>query len=424
VIIRRPGEKDQVIRLDSAHTKEALAKARVELQKATGAIQERMKEMQGKLSELRLNEEPLRLNTLALWNGELAAENLVAPMFKGFTAMMRQPHLGVTVSTLPRESDKFGAYIQAVTPGSPADKAGIMSGDIITRIAGKSLTEKDLKDDSGPGVRLVSIIGTLTVGKPVDVELRRGTQTKSVKVTPDEGEAGAIAQMAPAVAELSRLPLERLNQALTLQTRVPWNTDAQPFSVFSNGNGGTFSFSFGNNGLFASYELAPLNPKLGAYFGATEGVLVVNNRTADEALTTSSAPPREVVTRKIQGRDTTMTLSTAPRAGVIPPGTVQLRVDTIRIAGRPDSVRPRISVRGGRTDQNPTYIDGVPVTPRRAAPINIGLEPGDVIVSVDGRKVTNPGQLMRIVGSYEHNDEFKLQIMRQKHAETLTVKMP
>src|ERR1019366_3906141 len=75
-----------------------------------------------------------------------------------------------------------------------------------------------------------------------------------------------------------------------------------------------------------------------------------------------------------------------------------------------------------------TYIDGAPgqsgYWARRQVPVNIGLEPGDVIVSVDGRKVSNPSQLMRIVGTYEHNDEFKLQIMRQKHAETLTVKMP
>ena len=58
-------------------------------------------------------------------------------------------------------------------------------------------------------------------------------------------------------------------------------------------------------------------------------------------------------------------------------------------------------------------------TPQVALPrwVDIGL-------SVDGRKVTSPSQLMRIVGTYEHNDEFKLQIMRQKRAETLTVKMP
>jgi S1-C subfamily serine protease len=54
----------------------------------------------------------------------------------------------------------------------------------------------------------------------------------------------------------------------------------------------------------------------------------------------------------------------------------------------------------------------------------LGLEPGDVIVSVDGRKVTTPSQLMRIVSTYDRGDEFKLQIMRQKRAEALTVKMP
>jgi hypothetical protein len=430
IIIRRPGEKDQVIRLDSARTREALAKAKVQLQTATGALQQRVQELQGKVSELRLNEEPLRLNTLALRNGELAAEGLVAPLMKSFAAILRQPHLGILVATTPRETDKYGAYVSAVTPGSPAEKAGIMSGDIITKIAGKSLTEKDPKDDSGPGVRLVSIIGTLTVGKPVDVELRRGTQNKTVKVTPDDGDAGAIAQ-----AELGvRLPLALdLNRALTLRTRQPWNTDPQPFNVFSNGNGGAFSFSFGNNGLFASYELAPLNEKLGAYFGTSEGVLVVTNRSIQGFEEASIAMPRDVVMGRMQTDSLRAmprqmdSVRATPRAGGVVMGRPVTRVDTIRVPGRPDSIRTRTIVRGSRVDENPTFIDGVQVRPGAYSarkPVNIGLEPGDVIVSVDGRKVSNPGQLMRIVGSYEHNDEFKLQIMRQKHAETLTVKMP
>ncbi len=52
------------------------------------------------------------------------------------------------------------------------------------------------------------------------------------------------------------------------------------FNLFT-GDGGGFGYAFGNNGLFASYELAPLNEKLGAYFGTTEGVLVVNNHVFD-----------------------------------------------------------------------------------------------------------------------------------------------
>jgi S1-C subfamily serine protease len=54
----------------------------------------------------------------------------------------------------------------------------------------------------------------------------------------------------------------------------------------------------------------------------------------------------------------------------------------------------------------------------------LGLIPGDVVTAVDGRKVTSPSQLMRILRTYEQGEEFKLQIMRQKRAESVTGKMP
>jgi S1-C subfamily serine protease len=54
----------------------------------------------------------------------------------------------------------------------------------------------------------------------------------------------------------------------------------------------------------------------------------------------------------------------------------------------------------------------------------LGLLPGDVVTAVDGRKVTSPSQLMRILRTYEKGEEFKLQIMRQKRAETVAGKMP
>jgi membrane-associated protease RseP (regulator of RpoE activity) len=411
VIIRRPGEADQVIHLDSARAKEALAKARVDLQKATTAIEQRVQEMQGELNGLRLTQEPLRLNTLALRNGALAAESLLAPMFKDLAAIWRQPHLGVVVATAPRETDKYGAYINAVTPGSPAEKAGIMSGDIIMKLAGKSLTEKDAKDDSGPGLRLISIIATLTVGKPVELELRRGTQNKTLKITPIEDDGGAIAKMAPSVAQLSRLPMERLNQTAPFGGDMPGRMalEAPQFNVFSLDNGG-LNYSFGNNGLFASYELAPLNAKLGAYFGTSDGVLVVN-------------------TGAMRGAEEASTPATAPRAsaGRVSRDTALMRTGNMTCDTASNANSSTISCRG-TGGAGVTYIDGAPgqsgYWARRQVPVNIGLEPGDVIVSVDGRKVSNPSQLMRIVGTYEHNDEFKLQIMRQKHAETLTVKMP
>lgn len=47
----------------------------------------------------------------------------------------------------------------------------------------------------------------------------------------------------------------------------------------------------------------------------------------------------------------------------------------------------------------------------------LGLKPGDVVLSVDGRKVLLPGQLFRVLQSYEPGEVFKLEIMRRKKRE-------
>jgi len=49
----------------------------------------------------------------------------------------------------------------------------------------------------------------------------------------------------------------------------------------------------------------------------------------------------------------------------------------------------------------------------------LGLKPGDVVFTVDGRKVRAPAQLFRVLESYEPGEEFKLDIMRMKKRETL-----
>jgi S1-C subfamily serine protease len=54
----------------------------------------------------------------------------------------------------------------------------------------------------------------------------------------------------------------------------------------------------------------------------------------------------------------------------------------------------------------------------------LGLLPGDVVTAVDGRKVSSPSQLARILRTYEKGEEYKLQVMRQKKSETVTGKMP
>ena len=323
-------------------------------------------------------------------------------MMKHIAALQRQPHLGIGVDTRPRDTDKWGAYVDMVTPGSPADKAGILSGDIIMRIAGKSLTERPAKgegrEESSPGLRLINIVSQLEAGKPVDVELRRGSQNRTVKITPvEDDDMAAIARVMPDRSPVAgRLAWTMPGRSLggTLAPEPMTQFDAPSMSIFSDGAPGSYFYSFDSNGLFANLELVSLNEKLGSYFGATEGVLVVSTE-AHRMFGEPVAMPRDVVVRK-RGDSTVVT----PRASG-------------GVGGR------------SRFDTAAVYIDGVPAQPDvRRARIDIGLEPGDVIVSVDGRKVTTPSQLMRIVGTYDRGEEFKLQIMRQKRAEALTVKMP
>jgi hypothetical protein len=44
----------------------------------------------------------------------------------------------------------------------------------------------------------------------------------------------------------------------------------------------------------------------------------------------------------------------------------------------------------------------------------LGLEPGDVILAIDGRGTTDPDQVRRILGSYDDDENITLRIMRQQ----------
>ena len=401
VIIRRPGEKDQVIQLDSsARAKEAMARAQVELRRATTTVARQVKELQQQLGRTRLTELPTRINTLALKNAELATRTALAPMMLRLKELNRQPRLGVVVTTVPRETDKWGAYVTSVTPGSPADKAGILSGDIITRIAGKSLTEKTAKgedsEDSSPGLRLINIVSQLEPGKAVEVDLRRGTQNRTVKVTPVEDEMPSMARLAPGTPMPGGFAYSIGRDMGKLAMPEPSiKFDSPSMSIFSQGGPGTFYYSFDTNGLFGNLELVSLNEKLGSYFGTSEGVLVVSTEAH----------------RLFDGVVTGM------------PGTVSIRrrTDTTGRARGRGAAAGRMEIRADTINGEATQLAAPAM---RRTTVDIGLEPGDVIVSVDGRKVTTPSQLMRIVGTYDRGDEFKLQIMRQKRAETLNVKRP
>ena len=173
--------------------------------------------------------------------------------------MSRRARLGLKVNLRARETDSVGAYVDAVTPNGPAANAGLRSGDVIVRVDGKSVLtgESPSRDDreSLPGLRLIELAAALEPHDTIPVEFRRGRERKTVSVvTGDE----------PTVVFRGR------PGAAAFDFRYPAEGRSVP-----PGEGllvdGPFLY-----GPLANLELAPLNPELGQYFGATAGVLVIS----------------------------------------------------------------------------------------------------------------------------------------------------
>lgn len=151
------------------------------------------------------------------------------------------------------ENDKVGAKIEGITPGSPADKAGLKVGDIITKFAGTSLggLKAESEDESGPGRKLIALARKLEPGDTVRLEYRRGSDTKS-----------------------ATLVAEDLDGSMRMD--MPGPVVAMPHMPDMN-----FEWSFGEP--WGDLDMVSLNPDLGEYFGTKEGILVVK-APADSSL--------------------------------------------------------------------------------------------------------------------------------------------
>jgi len=244
--------------------------------------------------------------------------------------MHRRARLGVSVNLAARATDSIGAYVNGVTPGGPAAKAGLQSGDVITRLDGKSVLDAAAQADEGhsaPGLRLVELAARLGPNDTVAVEYRRGKDRKTATLI--TGDDPAFNMPMPGMGSMD----------------FSMDSGDGPDAVrwFARGHGMPGMMMPGPDRVMmrlgsplADVELAALNPDLGRYFGTTEGILVVN------------------------------------------------------------------------VDNDSAF----------------GLKGGDVVLAVDGRKPSSPGHLLRILGSYDGGEKFRLDIMRDKKKQTLTVTAP
>jgi C-terminal processing protease CtpA/Prc len=161
----------------------------------------------------------------------------------------RQAMLGVQIDP---ESGKQGARVRSVSPGGPADEAGLRSGDVILTLDGKAIAGSE-----SSGRVLVDQMRAVKPDQKVKVRVLRDGKNKDLVVV--------------ARPMLAFGPGDRM-----FNVRMP------EMGAMAVGGGAMGPMpmirefrSFVHN-EFNGLELASITPKLGAYFGATDGVLVVS----------------------------------------------------------------------------------------------------------------------------------------------------
>jgi S1-C subfamily serine protease len=194
---------------------------------------------------------------------------VVAPHDRVMTLVMnRRARLGIKVNLQARDTDSLGAYVESVTPNGPAATAGLRSGDVITKVDGKSVLsgggagDRDARQ-SLPGLRLIELAARLEPSDTVAVEFLRGKDRRTVSlVTEDEPD---MVMAGPGGGH----PFVMRFRGDGPQGDPRMHVD----ELMDMGPGERFEFLAGSP--LGDLELAPLNPDLGQYFGTTEGVLVI-----------------------------------------------------------------------------------------------------------------------------------------------------
>jgi membrane-associated protease RseP (regulator of RpoE activity) len=150
--------------------------------------------------------------------------------------------LGINISGgAPRDE---GVAVVGVSPGGPAEQAGLKAGDVVTAVDGKALRRSGERSASA---QLVEHMRGVEPGKVVKVDYLRDGKQRTVSVT-----------TAPAEPPIVRM--------IRRQVGGPGGDD-MPLPGLE--------LLLGREHAFHSLELVSVTPKLGAYFGTDRGLLVV-----------------------------------------------------------------------------------------------------------------------------------------------------
>lgn len=135
---------------------------------------------------LDLNGKVVGINTAIAGNGQgvgfALPVNLIKEAIDNFNngGKFDRPFLGIEYKEIPQQTAVMndipqGAFVSAVKPGSSAERAGIVVGDIIVRFAGEKIS--DTKNG------LLDLIGKKKSGEIVQIEIYRNKEFKTISIT-------------------------------------------------------------------------------------------------------------------------------------------------------------------------------------------------------------------------------------------------
>jgi C-terminal processing protease CtpA/Prc len=147
-----------------------------------------------------------------------------------------------------------GVEVTGVTPGGPADKAGLREGDVINSINDSSLKASD---EGSPSDKLVEFMRTTKPGQSLKVAYSRDGKSHTTTVT------------------ASGLPeVERFSFSMPPMPPMPPMAPIPPAAPDAPWRG--FNMFFGSGSRWGELQLVAMTPGLGQYFGTDKGLLVLH----------------------------------------------------------------------------------------------------------------------------------------------------
>ncbi len=193
--------------------------------------------------ESRLEEARARLEQAAHDVAELSSEMGRPLMNRLMSVNGEGPPRAVIGVQLDPDSGKNGARIMEVSPGGPADEAGVHAGDVITAVNGQDVKGEDTAR------QVIHLMRKIEPDAKVNLRVTRNGKSRDFVVTARRG-------------------------MTFLGMREPFEHPLPPLPPHFPEPGAGFGPVF-FHGPLGEMELATLTPQLGRYFGTDKGVLVV-----------------------------------------------------------------------------------------------------------------------------------------------------